>query len=166
RAESSAPFLRFYRTFRRMAHFAIRHCVNQLQVDYQSKGTPPLPLLYASYASLKQWLAEGLRVDSADELLGLYEAETEAFWTRFRRLFERLFPLEWLILEETFRRTSERCASCREFSLPLSAEDIAGHFTEFLREVKAEEGYHNDREECRARFNELVAEANHLSSTA
>jgi hypothetical protein len=148
-----------------MAGFAIRHFVNQLQVDYQSEGAV-LPLPYASYASLKGWLKDNLRVDSADDLLDLYLRETDAFWTRFSRLFERVFPREWSILEETFLRTRERCAARREHGLPLSASDIAGHFAFFLRKVKAEDGYLNDREICRSRFNALVKEVNALSSSS
>jgi hypothetical protein len=74
-----------------MAHFAIRHLVNGLQGEYQNRG-PHLPLLYLAYASLKGWLKAGLRVDSASGLLDLYVQETVAFWNRFERLFERVFP--------------------------------------------------------------------------
>ena len=162
RSESSAPFLSFFRTFRRMTHFAIRHYVNYLQCEYQNVGTP-LPLLYASYSSLKEWQDKRYRLDSAESLLALYEAETAAFWRRFQRLYERLFPREWSILDETISRTRERCAGRKEFSLRLSAEDIASLFADRLKEVKAEIGYDNDREMCRSRFIQLVKQVNDRS---
>jgi len=165
RAESSAPFLSFYQTFRRMAVFAIRHLVNRLQFDYQSTGTA-LPLLYASYSSLKRWLGEGLRLESAEALLDLYEAETEAFWTRFQKLFMAVFPREWEILAKTYYRTRARCAARREKALPITANDVASHFALLLSEVKEEEGYLNDREMCRARFNQLVKEVNARASSS
>src|SRR5262249_29442463 len=100
---TSAPFLAFYRLFRRMAHFAIRHLVHGLQGEYQNRG-PHLPILYAGYASLNSWLKQGLRVGSASGLLDLYVQETVSFWNRFERLFERVFPLEAGILNEAFAR--------------------------------------------------------------
>jgi len=161
---TSAPFLAFYRLFRRMAHFAIRHLVNGLQGEYQNRG-PHLPILYAGYASLNSWLKQGLRVGSASGLLDLYVQETVSFWNRFERLFERVFPLEAGILNEAFARAKQVCAAIRKADLRLSARDVAVHVADALREVKAECNYDNDREECRARFEELVAEVNHLSST-
>jgi hypothetical protein len=161
---TSAPFLSFYRLFRRMAGFAIRHFVNDLQTAYQSEG-PRRPLLYASYASLKQWLREDLRVDSADDLLELYIAETVAFWRRFQRLFERVFPRQWEILRTTLALARTRCAVFRKVGRSLSASAIATFYAHCLAEAKLDADYLSDREEVRARFEELVAEVNHLSST-
>jgi hypothetical protein len=81
------------------------------------------------------------------------------------RLFQRVFPREWGILEETFYRTSERCAARREAGLPITANDVASHFAILLGEVKEEEDYLDDREMCRSRFNQLVKEVNRLSSS-
>jgi hypothetical protein len=145
--------------FRRMAGFTIRHFVNDLQVAYQSTG-PRLPLLYASYSSLKDWLREDLRVDSADDLLELYIAETVAFWRRFQRLFERVFPRQWEILRTTLALAWNQCAVFRKVGRSLSASDIATFYAHCLAEAKLDAGYLNDREECRARFEELVAEVN------
>ena len=165
RHESSAPFITFYRTFRRMSHFAIRHLVNELQVAYQSRGDP-LPLLYASYSSLKEWRDTGLRVDSAEALLALYETESVAFYRRFERLFLRVFPRERQLLEYAFRRTIDWCENRKEFYLSLSAEGIAEAFARFLKEVKAEVGYKDDREECRFRFEALVEEVNRRAGSS
>jgi hypothetical protein len=162
RGESSAPFLYFFKTFRRMSHFAIRHCVNLLQGKYQSDGTYR-PIFYLSFASLKQWLADGLRLDSAEALLALYEAESDAFWRRFSRLFQCVFPREWGIIEEAFLRTGERCAGRHKIPVPLSAKEIAVYFASYLREVKAEAGYRHDREALRLRFIELYKEVNDRS---
>jgi hypothetical protein len=147
-----------------MAHFAIRHFVNELQGEYQSRGEH-LPLLYASYASLKKWLGDGYRVDGAWDLLELYLAETVAFWNRFERLFSRVFPLEWGILGEALLRAREQCATLHRHDLALSARDVAVHFVTHLREVKEEVGYDNDREECRARYEELVEQVTELHRT-
>ena len=156
---TSKPFLVFYRLFRRMAHFAIRHLVNEIQGDYQSKGDY-LPLLYADYKTLKRWLAGDRLLDTASELLELYWVETVAFWNRFEHLFSFLFSNEWTILLETRNRARAHCAALRKHGLSLSARDVAVHFAAALREVKAEGGYLNDREEVRARFNELVWQVN------
>jgi len=161
---TSAPFVSFFQLFRRMAHFAIRHFVNDLQGDYQSEG-PYLPLLYASYASLQGWLKDCYRLDTAWDLLEVYMAETVSFWNRFERLFERLFPLENGILDEALLRARSQCAALREHGLSLTARDVAVHFAAALREVKEACGYDNDREECRARFEELVGQVNALSGT-
>jgi len=148
--ETSKPFLSFYRLFRRMAHFAIRHLVNQLQGDYQSRGNH-LPLLYASYKTLKQWLADNRSVDTAQELLELYWGETVVFWNRFERLFSFLFPDQWSILQATLALASERCEGMREHGYPLSEPDIAKHFADCLAEAKLDADYINDRKEVRAR---------------
>jgi len=162
---TSAPFLGFYRLFRRMAGFAIRHFVNELQWDYQSVGSD-LPLLYASYESLEAWLGDGYRLDSADDLLALYSDETIAFRNRFERLFRAVFPLEWQILTETLARARYKCSALREYGFSLTARDVAVVFAVTLQEVKAARHYDNNREECRARFEELVAEVNALTGSA
>jgi hypothetical protein len=104
-------------------------------------------------------------VDTAWDLLELYLAETVAFWNRFERLFSRVFPLEWGILGEALLRAREQCAAMHRHDLALSARDVAVHFATHLREVKEEADYLNDREECRARFEELVDQVAELSGT-
>ena len=89
--------------------------------------------------------------DEHRDLLELYMAETASFWNRF----ERLFPLENGILGDALARARSTCAALREHGLSLTARDVALHFAAALREVTEACGYDNDREECRARFEEL-----------
>ena len=156
---TSKPFLVFYRLFRRMAHFAIRHFVNELQCDYQSRGDY-LPILYLSYKSLRSWLDENVQVDTASELFELYAQETITFWNRFEELFSFVFPEQWSLLELAGDRARKRCALDRQCRIPLSAEGVAPHFRDCLEEVKAEADHLDDREILRARFNFLTKQIN------
>jgi hypothetical protein len=74
--------------------------------------------------------------------------------------------LETGILNEALARAKQVCAAIRKADLRLSARDVAVHFADALREVKAECNYDNDREECRARFGELVGQVNARADTS
>jgi hypothetical protein len=157
---TSQPFLVFHRFFRRMAHFAIRHLVNELQNDYQSEGDY-LPILYLSYAALKRWLHDNLQLDTSQELFHLYCAETVSFWNRFEELFSFVFPQQWSLLLQARDRARKRCAMLRKHWVRLTARDVTQHFADCIGEVKEESSYPlPDRERIRARFNELVGEVN------
>jgi hypothetical protein len=157
----SSCFRRFYHLFRDLANIGLRTFVNQLQVQFAT-DRETFAILWLSRRSLRRWLRQNKVLNSGDDLLALFEKESNSFLRQYRKLVFRLFPEEHSILTEAFVRTREHLLATCRFPFPCTAREIAEDFAFRLKEVKAARGYEDTRARVYRRYLYFADEINRL----